>query len=92
MQLRPENAESIENVEKVIDDLKDTVDDLREENAHLRKELALSSPLNVNALVINLTEYLDWVDAPNINMGTSGVRLVQTQLRSALNDALTELR
>ena len=88
----PKDQDAIDKMEEFIDGLKDTIDDLREENAHLRQELALSSPLNVNTLVTNLTEYLEWVDSPNMNMGKPAVRLVQTQLRSALNDALTELR
>ena len=75
-----------------LNELEDRVEDLQDENESLKKELSLSSPLDVNALILNLTEYLDWIDSPNINMDKHGVMLVQTQLRSALNDALMELR
>jgi hypothetical protein len=75
-----------------LNELEDRVEDLQDENEILKKELSLSSPLGVNALITHLKEYLDWIDAPNRTMDDGGVRLVQTQLRSALNDALLELR
>ncbi len=86
------NAESMEKVEKVINDLKDTVDDLRDENEALRRQLALSSPRNVNTLMHTLVDYLDWNDSPNASMSETSIQLIHTQLRSALNDAIRELQ
>mgnify|MGYP002855542213 CR=1 FL=1 len=82
----------LEEAEGIIDGLEDKVDDLREENAHLRRELALSSPRNVEELIASVNEYLDWVDSPNKTMTESTVTMVRTQLRGAVDDALLELR
>ena len=86
------NTESMEKVEKVINDLKDTVDDLRDENEALRRQLALSSPRNVNTLMHTLVDYLDWNDSPNPSMGEKSIQMIRVQLRSALNDAIRELQ
>ncbi len=84
--------QDLEKAEEIIDGLEDRVDDLRQENAHLRRELALSSPRNVEDLIYSVNEYLDWVDSPNTRMTPPTVTLVRVQLRSAVDEALKELR
>ena len=79
-------------MEAFIDGLEDQIEDLQEENAILRRQLAISSPKNVNTLKDSLIEYLDWVDSPNSSMSERGISMIKTQLRDALDDAIRELR
>lgn len=82
----------IDELEGTMGAMEDQIEDLREENKILRRELALSSPKNVNTLMDTLVDYLDWSDAPNATMSGNVVEMVHTQLRSALDDAIRELR
>ena len=82
----------LEKVEQIIDDLEDKVEDLREENQLLRRQLAMSSPRDVESLIASVNDYLDWVDAPNSTMNSNLIEIIQVQLRGAVDDALRELR
>ena len=82
----------LEKVEKIIDDLEDKVDDLREEIQLLRRQLAMSSPRDVESLIASVNEYLDWVDSPNTTMEDNLIEIIHVQLRGAVDDALRELR
>lgn len=82
----------LEKVEQIIDDLEDKVEDLREENQLLRRQLAMSSPRDVESLIASVNDYLDWVDAPNSTMNGNLIEIIQVQLRGAVDDALRELR
>lgn len=82
----------IEGLQKVLEDMEEKVEDLRDENSHLRTELALASPRNVDDLIRSVNEYLDWIDSPNRTMGEEAVVMVKTQLRGAVDDALQEIR
>lgn len=81
----------MEAIQEHIDQLEDTIDDLKDENQTLRRELSLSSPRNVEALIYSVNEYLDWVDSPNQSMSGNVIEMIQTQLRSAVDDALMEM-
>ncbi len=91
-ELDPQSQDAIDKMEEFIGGLRDQIDDLRDENEILRRELALSSPRNVNTLMHTLVDYLDWNDSPNSTMEEKSVQMIRTQLRSALNDAIRELR
>jgi len=81
----------MEAIQQHIDTLEDTIDDLKDENQSLRRELALSSPRNVEALIYSVNEYLDWLDSPNLSMSKATIGAVRTQLRSAVDGALMEM-
>ena len=82
----------MEAIQEPIDHLEDTIDDLKDENQTLRRELSLSSPRNVEALIYSVNEYLDWVDSPNQTMSENVIGLIQTQLRTAVDEALMEMK
>ena len=82
----------MEAIQEHIDHLEDTIDDLKDENQTLRRELSLSSPRNVEALIYSVNEYLDWVDSPNQTMSENVIGLIQTQLRTAVDEALMEMK
>jgi len=80
-----------DETEQHICKLEDTVDDLRDENESLRRELSLSSPMKVDALIGSVREYLEWLDSPNQSMSHGAVTMVSTHLREVVDGALREL-
>lgn len=80
-----------EKVQQHIDTLEDTIDDLKDENEILRRELSLSSPVKVDALIGSVREYLEWLDSPNQSMSKGAVTMVSTHLREVIDGALREL-